>query len=183
MGITNWYVGQTQPPFTGFFADDNGNGVNLTGATLSLTIRSKSGSRPDTAGAGTFTIVTTLAALTGSTIAVGATVTALPCSAGTSVALPPGAQIICSAGTSNAETFTYSGTAMLPSGATSIPVVSQVAAKTHTAADNINGLGLAVYNWNANDSATADSYLLYFKATNGASVYNFDPILWIVNAF
>ena len=180
--ITQWYVGETLPVPTIFYTDDSGAPITLTGATLALTIRNRA-SGVDTAGAGAFTIVGSLASLTGATISAGATVTALPCSAGTSVALPVGATIICSTA-GNAETFTYSGTVPLPAGAVSIPVVSQVAGKTHTAGDSITGLGLATYAWVAADSAVAGAYLLYFKVTtSGGGLYVEDPVAWNVNAF
>ena len=180
--ITGWYVGETLPAPTLFFTDDSGASITLTGATLALSIRPRVGGS-DTAGAGTFTIVGSVAALTGATIAIGAIVTALACAAGTTIALPPGATVVCSSG-ANAETFTYSGTLPLPVGAVSIPVVSQVAGKTHTAADTITGLGLATYAWGAADVATAGAYLLYFKVTtSGGGLYVEDPVIWNVNAF
>ena len=180
--ISQWYVGETLPAPTIFFTDDSGATITLTGATLALSIRPRLGGT-DTAGAGTFTIVGSVATLSGATIAIGATVTALPCAAGTTVALPPGATVICSSG-GNAETFTYSGTVPLAVGAVSIPVVSQVAGKTHTAADTITGLGLATYAWGAADVATVGAYLLYFKVTTaGGGLYVEDPVSWNVNAF
>src|SRR5258708_5490464 len=139
--ITQWYVGETLPVPTIFYTDDSGAPITLTGATLALTIRNRA-SGVDTAGAGAFTIVGSLASLTGATISAGATVTALPCSAGTSVALPVGATIICSTA-GNAETFTYSGTVPLPAGAVSIPVVSPVAPHTPTAGGTISRPRLA----------------------------------------
>src|SRR5258708_29517044 len=175
--ITQWYVGETLPVPTIFYTDDSGAPITLTGATLALTIRNRA-SGVDTAGAGAFTIVGPLASLTGAPISAGATVTALPCSAGTSVALPVGATIICSTA-ANAETFTYSDAVPLPAGAVSIPVVSQVAGKTHTAGDSISGLGLATYAWVAADSAVAGAYLLYFKVTpRGGGVYFENPVGW-----
>ena len=181
--ISAWYVGETLPAPTIFFTDDSGAPITLTGATLALTIRNRAGGVNDVAGAGTFTIVGSVAALTGATIAIGATVTALPCAAGTTVALPPGSTVICSTA-GNAETFTYSGTLPLPVGAVSIPVVSQIAGKTHTAADTITGLGLATYAWGAGDVANAGAYLLYFKVTTaGGGLYIEDPVNWNVNAF
>lgn len=179
--ITQWYVGETLPVPTIFYTDDSGAPITLTGATLALTLRNRSGGI-DTTGAGVFTIVGTLAALTGATIAIGATVTALPCSAGTTIALPPLATIICSTA-GNAETFTYSGMVPLAAGAVSIPVVSQVAGKTHTAADSISGLGLATYAWNAADVANVGNYLLYFRVTTAGGLDIEDPVPWNVNAF
>ncbi len=184
--ITQWYVGETLPVPTIFYTDDSGVPITLTGAFtgLTLTIRNRaSGPGGDTTGAGTFTIVTTLAALTGATINAGAAVTALPCATGTSVALPPASTVICSTA-GNAETFTYSGAVPLAAGAISIPVVSQVAGKTHTAADSISGLGLATYAWASGDVATVGQYLLYFKVTmSGGGLYVEDPVPWNVNAF
>lgn len=180
--ITPWYIGQTLPVPTIYYTDDSKASINLTGATLTLILHNI-GTLTDTNGAGSFTIVNTLATLSGSTISAGATVTSLPCSAGTSVALPVGSQVVASAGTGNAETFTYSGTSTLQSGATSIPVLSQVAAKTHSSGDSINGLGLATYAWATADSATLGSYLLYFKVvTSGGGVFLPDPVSWVVNA-
>ena len=180
--ISTWYVGETLPVPTIFYTDDSGAPITLTGATLALAIRNRVGGA-DVPGAGVFTIVGSLASLTGATIAIGATVTALPCVAGTSVALPPGATVICSTA-GNAETFTYSGTVPLPAGAVSIPVLSQVAAHTHTAADSITGLGLATYAWGAADVANVGQYLLYFKVTtSGGGLYVEDPASWNVNAF
>src|SRR5258708_9578633 len=75
--ITQWYVGETLPVPTIFYTDDSGVPITLTGAFtgLTLTIRNRaSGPGGDTTGAGTFTIVTTLAALTGATINAGAAV-------------------------------------------------------------------------------------------------------------
>src|SRR5260370_36835588 len=181
--ITQWYVGETLPVPTIFYTDDSGAPITLTGATLALTIHNRvAAPANDTTGAGSFTIVTTLAALTGATINPGATVTSLPCSAGTTIGLPPGATVICSTA-GNAETFTYSGAVPLPAGAISIPVVSLVAAKTHTAADSISGLGLATYAWNAADVAAVGQYLLYFKVTmSGGGLYVEDPVPVYVNA-
>ncbi len=106
--------------------------------------------------------------------------TALPCATGTSVALPPASTVICSTA-GNAETFTYSGAVPLAAGAISIPVVSQVAGKTHTAADSISGLGLATYAWASGDVATVGQYLLYFKVTmSGGGLYVEDPVPGLV---
>ena len=180
--ISPWYQGETLPAPVLYYTDDSKASINLTGATLTLIIHSL-GLLSDTSGAGSFTIVTTLATLSGSTISAGATVTSLPCSAGTSVALPAGAQIIASAGTGNAETFTYPGPGTLQSGAVSIPVLTQVAGKTHTSGDSINGLGLATYAWASADVATLGNYLLYFKVTtSGGGVYVLDPVSWQVNS-
>src|SRR5258708_22552082 len=153
--ITQWYVGETLPVPTIFYTDDSGVPITLTGAFtgLTLTIRNRaSGPGGDTTGAGTFTIVTTLAALTGATINAGAAVTALPCATGTSVALPPASTVICSTA-GNAETFTYSGAVPLAAGAISIPVVSQVAGQAHTAARSIIGLGVGNHAWARGDGA------------------------------
>src|SRR5258708_17190673 len=95
--ITQWYVGETLPVPTIFYTDDSGVPITLTGAFtgLTLTIRNRaSGPGGDTTGAGTFTIVTTLAALTGATINAGAAVTALSFAAGASAAQPPTTTVI-----------------------------------------------------------------------------------------
>src|SRR5258708_37608953 len=81
--ITQWYVGETLPVPTIFYTDDSGVPITLTGAFtgLTLTIRNRaSGPGGDTTGAGTFTIVTTLAALTGATINAGAAAATTPLS-------------------------------------------------------------------------------------------------------
>ena len=179
--ISPWYVGQSLPVPTIFFADDDGAPITLAGATLALVIRNQVGT--DTNGAGTFSTVGTLATLSGSTINSGASVTSLPCSAGTTVALPPKSTVVCSSG-GNAETFTYSGTVPLVVGAVSIPVVAQIAGHTHTSGDSITGLGLATYTWASGDVSTAGAYLLYFKVTtSGGGLYIEDPVNWSVNAF
>src|SRR5260370_32073245 len=90
--ITQWYLGETLPVPTIFYTDDSGAPITLTGAFtgLALTIRNRaSGPGGDTTGAGTFTIVTTLAALTGATINAGAAVTAPPLPPAARDRLPP----------------------------------------------------------------------------------------------
>src|SRR5260370_42052104 len=165
--ITQWYLGETLPVPTIFYTDECGGAITLTGAFtgLTLTIRNRaSGPGGDTTGAGTFTIVTTLAALTGATINAGAAVTALPCATGTSVALPPASTVICSTA-GNAETFTYSGAVPLAAGAISIPVVSQVAGKTHTATPSITGFGSGSHARGRGDVATVGYHLPCCKWT------------------
>lgn len=55
MGITPWYVGQLLPLLTITFTDDSNKAVNLTGATLTLTIHNLA-TNSSVAGAGSFVI-------------------------------------------------------------------------------------------------------------------------------
>src|SRR5260370_12181158 len=90
--ITQWYLGETLPVPTIFYTDDSGVPITLTGAFtgLTLTIRNRaSGPGGDTTGAGTFTIVTTLTALTAATINAGAAATTLPSAPPPDPPLPP----------------------------------------------------------------------------------------------
>src|SRR5260370_31697877 len=96
--ITQWYLGETLPVPTIFYTDDSGVPITLTGAFtgLTLTIRNRaSGPGGDTTGAGTFTIVTTLAALTGATITAGAAGSPRPCLPRTSRRPPPPPTVVC----------------------------------------------------------------------------------------
>lgn len=56
MALSPMYVGQQNPAWTPTVLDDSGAAVNLTGATLALTIRNVA-TGVEVAGAGSFTIV------------------------------------------------------------------------------------------------------------------------------
>lgn len=55
MSISPWYVGQLLPTWTFTFTDDSNTVVNITGASLSLTIHNLT-SNTTTTGAGAFVI-------------------------------------------------------------------------------------------------------------------------------
>lgn len=56
MSIQPWYTGQTLPAMEPTFEDDNGNAINLTGATITLKFRNQQ-TNQDQVGAGTWNIL------------------------------------------------------------------------------------------------------------------------------
>ncbi len=55
LGISPWWTGQTSPAWAGTVQDDQGNAVNLNGATLALIVHNPA-TGVDVLGAGAFTI-------------------------------------------------------------------------------------------------------------------------------